>query len=309
MRRVLFLSGGENRLYDEQRNSYEGVHARRLFVSNTRLNRALRRLGNKLHPEVLGWFFDDWQTKLAEYDLVILPVSLYSRAVIDFVRKRSDVPIVNWYWNPVYTTESPESLQRPGTATFSFDTADCDQYGLNFAPTYYFGNFQLPSSPLVHDLCFIGADKGRLRSLLELKQKFDAMALRCLFHVTSADTAKPDPEYPYQPGISYQQILTHVAESTGILDFVQQGQVGLSQRPMEALFFRKKLVTNDTRIVHQDFYDPENVFVLGRDRMQDLPAWLSRPCREIDAAIRDRYDFGHWVDGVLAKMRESGLLR
>ena len=65
---------------------------------------------------------------------------------------------------------------------------------------------------------------------------------------------------------------------------------------MESIFFRKKLVTNDRRIVDMDFYSSENIFVLGMDNIDMLYSFIKQPYVEIDKSIVEKYDFDNWVN-------------
>lgn len=301
MSRVLFLSGGENAFYDAQRNSYPDVHARRIFARNSSLFRMLRRVVHRLSPAWVRFFFADWKYLLAEYELIVLPVSIYSAAILAHIRSKSEVRVVNWYWNPVSTTEHPDTLRSRNSTVFSFDRSDCVTYGLNFAPTYYFSSISLPQNKISHDLIFVGADKGRLQGLLAVEKELSGLGLRVHSHITSGDTRNPDNRYPYKASLSYTGILELISCSIGIVDYVQAGQSGMSQRPMESIFLRKKLVTNDAGIIHCDFYDGENIFILGQDNLRDLPALLARPYRELNSTVRNRYDFGQWLKEIATR--------
>lgn len=302
---VLFLSGGENQFYEEQRNAYPEVNAEKIFSSNSVIGRILRRVVLAIDGRWLGFLYGDWKRRLFHYEFVILPVSIYSRHVAQYITKHSSAGVIHWYWNPVSTTVDPKDLYLPGCVTFSFDRVDCDQYGLRYSPTYYFKNIKMQQRMPLYDLCFVGADKGRLDGLLGLKAQLEGLDLRCLFHITGSDTKKVSRSYGYQPTIDYTTILDYISKSIAIVDFVQDGQSGLSQRPMEALFFERKLVTNDRGILSQEFYSPENVFVLGLDPLHLLPAFINRPYKPLDAMVREQYDFGVWVSRIVSEAKEE----
>ncbi len=84
-------------------------------------------------------------------------------------------------------------------------------------------------------------------------------------------------------------------KSKSILDFVSIGQSGLTIRPLEALFLKKKLITNDKFIKNFDFYHPDNVFILGKDKMEYLSDFLEKPFIEIEESITSKYDFSNWI--------------
>ena len=44
-------------------------------------------------------------------------------------------------------------------------------------------------------------------------------------------------------------------------EIVQPGQGGLTIRTLEALFYNKKLITNNESITEYDFYNADNIFI------------------------------------------------
>ena len=66
-------------------------------------------------------------------------------------------------------------------------------------------------------------------------------------------------------------------------------------RCLEALFFHKKLITNNTSVCALPFYSPERFFVLGKDDNTRLPAFLSAPLPALPPGALDPYDFANWV--------------
>jgi hypothetical protein len=298
---VLFLSGGEAQFYESLRNSYSDVHAERIFARNNLGFRILRRIVASIRRELVSSLFANWKSSLSNYDLVILPVSIYSKAIACYIRARSDIPIAHWYWNPVHSTVAPRELV-PASAIYSFDEKDCATYGLRYRRTYYFKNILLPQNPIIYDVCFVGADKGRLARLLHLQREIEALGLKVAFHITNSDTKKPSRSYAYQGRIGYEDILQYISKSNAILDLVQDGQSGLTQRPMEALFFNKKLITNDKNILKADFYCKDNIFILGHDGLSHLAEFLRSPVTPVSSEIRERYDFGLWVDSIVAEL-------
>ena len=78
----------------------------------------------------------------------------------------------------------------------------------------------------------------------------------------------------YEKRLSYPDYLKKAASSSIILEIMRPGHAGLSLRPLEALFFRKKLITDNPAIRNSEVYHPDNIFILGEDT--DLGAFLRR---------------------------------
>ena len=62
---------------------------------------------------------------------------------------------------------------------------------------------------------------------------------------------------------------------------VQGFQQGLTLRPLEALKYRRKLVTNYRPIVNENFYHPNNVFLIDDNlNLDGIEEFMSRPFHE-----------------------------
>ena len=89
--------------------------------------------------------------------------------------------------------------------------------------------------------------------------------------------------------------LIEMAKSRAILDILSNPLDGLSLRALESLFHERKLITNSQTIIDYDFYDTQNVFILGKDNLSDLPSFIKSPYKKIDQVIVDSYDFKNWI--------------
>lgn len=295
-KKILFLNGSyRTEFYNSERNKYKDVIATSIFKSNSLLSKILRRFILIFKLPSLFVLFDDWKRNIGDFDLFIISSSLYSLEIAKYIRKRSDKTIIHWYWNPVVDDIKPEKIRGYDCKIFSFDLEDCRNYGMNYIHTYYFSTIKLPENEIIYDIYFIGADKGRIHKLLELRKIFEEHKLITKFHITKSSGSKNVGDYMFQSKISYAEVLEDISKSRAILDIVQIGQTGISQRPMESLFFKKKLITNDFNICKYDFYNNNNIFILGKDDINELRAFIKSPYVDISKKIVEKYDFGNWV--------------
>ena len=80
------------------------------------------------------------------------------------------------------------------------------------------------------------------------------------------------------------------------MDIMADNQNGLTLRPMEAMFFKKKLITNNADIINYNFYNSENIFILGQRPLEEIPAFLDEPVREVPEDILDEYRMENWLE-------------
>ena len=131
--------------------------------------------------------------------------------------------------------------------------------------------------------------KNRKNEIIELKNKLEQQNLKCNFIVI-------EDEKDY---IEYDKYLDLISKSKCILDYNQKGQTGLTLRPMEALFFNKKLITNNKDIKNYNFYNSKNIFILGENKMEEVDKFLNTPSEKIHEDILNNYDFNSWVEKFL----------
>lgn len=299
MKKVLFLNGNSQKeFYNIKRNEYEGVYATSIFKYNNTINKIMRRIILKLGINKLEYFFGDWKKKVSEYDLIIISACMYSKEIYKYINDNSKSRVIHWYWNPIAKEIHPEILKKQGGEIWSFDEEDCNKYDLNYIPTYYFKKIKLPNMKEKNDIYFMGADKGRLKELKKLEREFKKQNLSVNFHITKSREST-DKEYNFKEPITYNKVLEGISESKVILDYVQDGQTGLTQRPMESIFFSKKLITNDKNIINYDFYNKDNIFIIDKDNINELYKFVNSDYVSIDKRIIQKYDFGNWIETIL----------
>lgn len=90
--------------------------------------------------------------------------------------------------------------------------------------------------------------------------------------------------------IGYFDYLDVLKESKVICEFVQDGQIGLTIRTLEALFFHKKLITTNSSIINEDFYNPKNILIIKEQTSdEELRNFLNCPMSAVDVSIIQKY--------------------
>lgn len=181
-------------------------------------------------------------------------------------------------------------MKRMGFELYTFDPDDAQRYGLQLTEQFYRVPEQLDSNlnPNLNPTTiafFCGENKGRRADLEALQQMLEARGLTTRFII--ADT-------PAQR-IPYSDYLRHLAACQYLVDWVQADQAGLTRRPVEALFWQKKLITNHRTLLHADFYHPDNIFIVGYDDPARLTDFLHQPFVPVPDEVKYRYHVDHWL--------------
>lgn len=95
--------------------------------------------------------------------------------------------------------------------------------------------------------------------------------------------------------IPFAESIEKVKKAKILLDFKVKEHNGLSLRFFEALQYRKKIITNNTTVVDYDFYNPKNIFIINKDKCEDLGEFLSSDYEEVSPEIVQKYAFSSWV--------------
>ena len=231
----------------------------------------LSRIG--LNDKVL--FFDVQNLK----DLLILRKFIPARDVSVFLWNPTD----SFCRNPLSRATYAVRLRKAGYRVFTFDRNDADRYGFTFTRQVYRPDISVVEYGKAPDtdLFFVGKDKGRRQTLSDIRRMAEAAELSYKLHVVR-DRHTPH-SYPALEGcltdrnMSYADTLGWIGRSRCLVEVQQKGQTGSTLRTLEALFYGKKLLTNNSNIVTEPYYDPRRIFVLGKDDPARLRDFIERP--------------------------------
>ena len=236
-----------------------------IFKKVPKFLRACRRIWIALGlPFQAIWFSREWQKKLSKVDSIILyNMSELLPALPEYLNKLNpNAKIVVYYWNSVKCSIKPSRIKGK-CEVWSFDPEDCKKYGMKFNHQYYFKSLLSgQENPVVNDIYFCGRDAGRGELLMNLYHVFHDLGLSVCYQIVNPHyIGIPDElKSPYR---SYQEIREYVSQSRCLLEILKEGQTGATLRLMEALFFKKKIITTNASVKEEPFYSPQNIFIIG----------------------------------------------
>ncbi len=238
------------------------------------------------------FYWGKWKKHVKDYDYFILGENSFNPQFTRYIKKQNpNARIIMFIWNAIVPWNSNKPNYQAAfkdknlDEIWSFDRNDAKTYNLPFNTQFYSNEFQIDTSVIDNDIVFIGRDKGRLEKIRKLEEKFQKMGLK-----TDINVVLREKDY-----VPYEKYLETVGRSKAILSVMAGHQVGLDLRAMESIFFEKKYITTNKDIVNYDFYDPQNIFVIGKDKWQDFKEFINSPYKKIDAKIVNGYDFHNWI--------------
>lgn len=251
--------------------------------------RVFRRIFEKYKLPGLSFWYNKKILNTKNKKIIVFE-SLCTVNYLKWLRKNlKNTDIIFWYWNIVKNTIDPDSIPDKLCEKWSFSRIDCKKYNMKFNPLPYFKEIEDPKMFKKYDVVFIGKDKGRLIDLLKIEKKFNSMAISTKFVITPTNR-KSRNKY-YSKPISYLEAINIASQGRVVLDYIEVDNSGQSLRIIESLFMKEKIITNSKLIKDYDFYCPENIFILGKDDINEIKNFINIPYKDIPKEIVMRYDF------------------
>ena len=156
------------------------------------------------------------------------------------------------------------------------------------------------SLEMEYDVFFVGEDKGRYEKLIKLKDYLNGIHLKTSFTIVRDHKLFVEnrgfKKRQYDQPIPEEEATKCIMKSRILVDLYQRGQTGLSQRAVEALLNKKKLITDNQNIKNYDFYRDNNIFVLNDRNMHEIEEFLKKPYMEVEDDVLKQYSFEEWFE-------------
>lgn len=193
-----------------------------------------------------------------------------------------------WLWNTLpknysYCRNRLDKVLRMNYVIVTFDNNDSISYKINLRKQVFKYKIAKQNIEQMYDFYFLGLEKNRKNILYKIKKYLSKYKCKFIIPQNSSDY------------ISYNQNLYFVQASKCIIDINRPEQNGLTLRPLEALFYNKKLITTYSGIKDYDFYRPQNIFVINENTYGDIDSFMELPIVEISSTIKNKYNFEFWI--------------
>ena len=264
--------------------------------------RPLAKLHHHLTFVLHHVWYGAWKSQLDQYDAIIIFENYWAKSLIKFIRtKNKQCRVILYYINPVddiRCRSSPVFLRHLACELYSFDRRDCAALKMKFNPWCLPAIYPLKSVPRTCDAFFIGSDKGRIATLIDLKGQLEARGYKTHFVIVRDPRKKygaVEQSHLTENRVSYDAVVEMIQQSHCLVEILQPGQSGMTERCMEALVYRKKLITNNQDVFSYDFYRKENIFVLGKDPIETIGSFLTSPMFHVDESVTRRFTYDAWI--------------
>lgn len=99
--------------------------------------------------------------------------------------------------------------------------------------------------------------------------------------------------------IESAKIAEIIDETKVVLDIQHPKQTGLTMRTIEMVGMNKKLITTNQSIRQYDFYNPTNIAIIDRNRIEIPEEFFTTSFKKVDDEIYMKYSLENWILEVL----------
>lgn len=233
-----------------------------------------------------------------DYILVIRPDSF----PIDVIRKLKEKTskLIAYQWDGIEKFPEVKKYISFFDTFFCFDTEDEKQhvkpitnFYFDFAPAVYKTyNREKPR------LYFVGLFwENREEKINRFIEEISKRNVELAFFIQYTEKSQiTNPKITYiKDRITFADNLKNVEKADVLLDFVDPVHNGLSIRFFEALYYKKKVITDNIMVKKCDFYNPNNIFVIENNNYDAIDDFFKIPYHEIPDEIVEKYGFSSWI--------------
>lgn len=301
-KKTLILDTTGNDWTDKQIASHKGVDVDRIYLKRCLPLRAIRRYHLRSPIGKRCIWYGHWFQKLNHYGLIIIFSDIKSVSIFKDIRDHGYTGKLCFYYrDPVLRKKyRPNDIRNLHADVFlsSFDSSDAERYDMFFNSQFFFKELAVKQESILYDAVSITSDRGRIDSILSTKKLLDEEGLNSYFYILKDKHKRYGDSnlssILYNTPLSYEKILSLNRRSRAIVEINATGQIGLTNRAMESLFMKKKLITNNLAIQNLDFYHPDNIYIIGYDQRL-IRDFLRIPYNSIVQKYMNYYDFDTWL--------------
>lgn len=252
------------------------------YKTNMNEKSIIFRICRKFQTPMLRKYFSQWKKNIKDCDQVIIFDSAYCRQVTKLIKKENkNAKIILYYWNKI---ENLPIMDKNIDDIYTFNLEDSQKFNIYFNPQFYTKNIKIQDTEsYTYDVTFIGCAKERKENIIKIEDVLKNKNIKTNIKII-------DKKEDY---IKYENYLDEIANSKAILEIAKEN-AGLTLRTMESIFLNKKLITNYKNIERYDFYNSNNIFILGKDDINEIDNFLKSKYEVINLNILKKYEYENW---------------
>ena len=217
-------------------------------------------------------------------------------------KKCPDCKIILKYDNPVKPHYTPDGFPDEWCIKWTCDKDDAKKFNMRlYEGGGYFSQWKVKKEEPEYDVFYVGKDKNRLDKLNEIEKELQIHGAKTMFYITWERGWQHKDDGIHKPFLPYEKVLDYIGKSRAILHLLGGAQNGITLRIQESLIHKVKLITDDVNIVDYDFYNPNNIFILGKDDMNGLRHFLDTPYEDVKSDFFNHAFYDQMIEEVIRR--------
>ena len=322
-KQVLFIApqffGYEKEIAEEMRRRGGLVD----FLPDRPFTSALMKAVTRLRREWVLPFADRFFLDSVEalgrtrYDVIFVVVGegVSVRVLSEYRASFPGATFVLYMWDAIRTKRAAQANLPFFDAIHTFDPNDAKTFGMNFRPLFFSPGFT-PATQILpqYQLSFVGTAHSDRYAIVSNVAEALPKQTNCYWYLylqapwvfwahklgNPAYRRASRSDFRFEPlsKVAVQRIFLN---SLAILDIEHPGQTGLTMRTFETVGAGKKLITTNALVKESDFFKPENILLIDRDRVPKIPdSFLCTAYEPLPVAIYQKYSLAGWLDEILS---------
>lgn len=236
----------------------------------------------------------------------------FHKSFFDYLKaKNPNIRTILFLWDTFRTQQSRYLDYLPlFDKVYTFDRDDATKYHLSYFPDFYIENKAVPVEKCKYDLAFVGTmapnDTGFRGNVLSAISKFcKAEGFEYFFYLRyyglesknrlkkwynmirywgyyrNIERLKKNGFF-YNNPLSLYEYNNIMANTKAIIDLSHRNRQGMTINAITALASEKKLITTNSRIKEEPFYDSQMVYIINEKNPIFDPNFLRSPHKKID---------------------------
>ena len=269
------------------------------YYGNSFIFRIFREIFFRLRLPGKSFWYNRKAVSKIKYIVLFEPL-LTADYIKWLLKKNPESKFILIYANKVETSISPNRIDRSLVDLWTFDKDDSEKYKMHlYEGGIYFPQWKVTKENPIYDVFYIGKDKNRLQKLRKIESDLHDHGAKTMFYITWPRGWQKKDDGIHKPCIPYENVLDYIGKSRAILHLLDGAQNGITIRMLESLIHKVKLITDYTSIVKYDFYNPNNIFILGKDDMRNLRHFLDTPYEDVQSDFYKHAFFNQMLDEII----------
>ena len=240
-----------------------------------------------------SWNYGKWKKVIRNYDKIIVFDRIWNYSIIKYIRKKNkNCKLILWCWNKL-ERPIPQEI-RDCCEVWSFDELDCEKYNINKNIQFYHPR-ENQINEIKQDVYFVGGEKNRGEEIINCVKTLEDKGYKVKCEILS-NNQSIDSRYRISKLRSYNSVIDEILSSKCILDITMKNQSGITLRVLEAIFYSKKLITNNENIKNFPFYCTDNIYVYNGSNAEGIDDFIKTPYNHQYDAYKNEFTVLKWLE-------------